>query len=142
MATLTSGAPRSAATSMDRALGTYFVAQALVGVVFWSAVQSVDGVRTAIELTDQRAAATDAFFVADLLIVAGSLVTAWALFTGRSWAPAAAWFTAGAVVYPTIFLVGWVAMTGDSAVGLVVMIPPSTITCWVAYEASRSRTAA
>ena len=43
-------------------------------------------------------------------------------------------FTAGAIVYPTLYLIGWVSFAHTGSLCLAVMVPTSTLTCWVAYQ--------
>ena len=81
----------------------------------------------------------DAFVFADVLVVVvGSLLSAWALRSRAPWTVAVAAFTAGGIVYPTLYLVGWVSFTGAGALCLAIMIPPSILTCWIAYQTYRT----
>jgi hypothetical protein len=123
-----------AATDTDRVFAIYFVLQAAVGVVFWLILDSSGSLREVFELFPARPAVTDAFFLADALVIVTSLLSAWALSGARSWAVPMVAFTAGGMVYPTLYLVAWVAMEGTGAACLAIMVPPSVLTSWIAYE--------
>lgn len=118
----------------------YFVVQAVVGIALWISYGASTTVRSWFELTPATHAVTDSFVVADIgVIVVASLVSAWAIASEKNWAVPAAAFTAGAVVYPTVYLVGWVARAnGVGAAGLAIMVPPATFTCWIAYQTWKS----
>jgi hypothetical protein len=124
------GAPANHAE--DGLVAGYFVVQAAVGVGLWALVAAVPTIRSWFELVPERRTVVDAFVVPDVLvIVTGSLATAWAIWQRRSWAPLASAFTAGALVYPTVYLLAWVGFTsGSGAAALAVMIPPTALTCW------------
>ena len=55
--------------------------------------------------------------------------------------PAARWtvpvlaFTTGGIVYPTLFLVCWVALAGTGEATLAIMLPPSVLSSWVTWRA-------
>lgn len=125
----------------DRIFAGYFALQALTGVLLWTGLLLVGQgeLRDAFELLAGVPAATDSFVFADLFAgVLGSAVAAWAIYRGTEWAPFVAAFTAGAMVYPTLYLVGWVAFVGTGAVALAAMAPAATVSCWVAYHVWRS----
>lgn len=125
----------------ERIFAGYFALQAMTGVLLWLGLLLVGHgeLRESFELVSDVPAATDSFVFADLFAgVLGSAVAAWAIFRGKSWAPLVAAFTAGAMVYPTLYLVGWVAFEGTGAVALAVMVPAATLSCWVAYHVWRS----
>ena len=89
-------------------------------------------VRSWFELTPDRRAVTDGFFVADMVIVGASIASAWAIRARRPWAVVAVAFTTGLILYPTAYLVAWVATTdGPGVAGLWIMIPPALINPWV-----------
>lgn len=122
----------------ERVFAAYLALQAVGGIAFWVALASSDTVREVIELLPEEHAVTDAFIYADLLVgVLGSAVGAFALATGRRWALPIIAFTCGGLVYPTLFLLGWVSFTGEGAPCLAVMVPPSILTCWVTYQTWR-----
>lgn len=119
-----------------RVLAGYMVLQAMVGVLFWAALLSSSEVRSVFELMPSHHAVTDAFVLADLLVgVAGSLLAATGLRTGARWAVAAVAFTTGGIVYPTLFLVCWVAMEGTGGACLAIMVPPSVLGVYVTWRA-------
>lgn len=124
----------------DRVYALFFAAQAAFGVLIWGAFALSSSVRSWVELVPERPEVTEAFALGDLgLIVVGSALSAWALVGGARWAVPATAFTAGAVVYPTLYLVWWVAANGSGAVGLAVMVPVCGVTCWLAWSVWRSR---
>ena len=47
-------------------------------------------------------------------------------------------FTAGAIVYPTLYLVGWVSFTESGSLCLAIMVPASIFTGWVSYQVWRA----
>ncbi len=117
----------------------YFVAQAAVGVALWVALAVSPTVRSWFELRPDTHAVMDAFVFADVLVVVvGSLLSAWALRTRAPWTVPMVAFTAGGVVYPTLYLVGWVSFTGSGALCLAIMVPPATLTTWIAYQTYRT----
>ena len=60
--------------------------------------------------------------------------------TRRAWAVPIVAFTAGCVVYPTVYLVGWVSFSrGVGYAGLALMVGVSTLTCWLAYQVWQDR---
>jgi hypothetical protein len=129
----------------ERLYAWYFGVQAVVGIGLWVAFAGSTTVRSWFDLVPSNHAVTDAFFLADLLVgVLGSGLSAWALETGATWTLPIVAFTAGGMVYPTLYLVAWVAITGTHAgrTCLVIMIPPSTITCWITYQLYRTSRAA
>lgn len=130
----------AAIATTDRVYAGYFVAQAVVGVVLWIAAALSSTVRSWLELIPERHDVTQAFLFPDMgVIVVGSALSAWAILTRARSAPVWAAFTAGGVLYPTIYLFGFVASTGGgAAAALAIMVPPSTLTCWVAYQVYRS----
>ena len=118
----------------------YFVAQAAVGIGLWVVLASSDRVRSWFELMPAHHEVMNAFVFADVaVVVVGSLLSAWALRSQASWAVPSVAFTAGGIVYPTLYLVGWVSFTGVGTLCLAIMLPPSTLTCWIAYQTFRSR---
>ncbi len=125
----------------ERIFAGYFALQAVTGVLLWISLLVVGQgeLRESFELVSSTPEATDSFVLADLFAgVLGSAVAAWAIIRAKSWAPFVAAFTAGAMVYPTLYLVGWVAFAGTGAVALAVMVPAATLSCWVAYHVWRS----
>ena len=117
----------------------YFVAQAVVGVVLWAGLAASPTVRSWFELRPDTHAVMDAFVFADVLVVVvGSLLSVWGLRTAAPWAVPVVAFTAGGVVYPTLYLVGWVSFAGSGSLCLAIMVPPATLTCWIAYQTYRT----
>lgn len=127
-----------AAAESRKVYGAYMAAQAVLGVVLWVLIATSSTVRSWFELAPERREVTDAFFVADMVVVVGSALSAWALLGERSWVLAALGFTAGGVVYPTVYLASWVVATeGDGLVALGLMLAVSAVTCWVLYDTWR-----
>ncbi|MDZ7732285.1 MAG: hypothetical protein U5R31_03510 [Acidimicrobiia bacterium] len=113
----------------------YLWVQAVLGVVLWLGIWTSDTVRSWFELVPTRPEVTDAFAFGDLgLIVVTSALGAWGVRRRRSWALPVVAFTAGGVVYPTLFLIGWMALTDDGAIPLAVMVPVSVLTCWITWQ--------
>ncbi len=123
-----------------------YLLQVATGIALWAATAAFPKVHESIDLVAGNHAVTDGFFVPDMLIVLASAGTAWALLTHRPWAGAAAAFTAGAVLYPTLYLVGWILITSGAtgSVALAIMIPPALINAFVCVQVwrhtSRART--
>jgi hypothetical protein len=119
-----------------RVLAGYMALQAAVGVLFWVALLSSPDVRSLFELMPSRHAVTDAFLLADLVVgVTGSIAAASGLWIGARWAVPALAFTTGGIVYPTLFLVCWVAMEGTGGACLAIMVPPSILGLYVTWRA-------
>lgn len=117
----------------------YLAVQAVAGVVLWAVFALSGTVRGWFELMPQRHAVMDAFVFADLLlVVGGSALGAWAVSSAKSWAVPVVAFTAGAIVYPTLYLVGWVSFTESGSLCLAIMVPASILTGWVSYQVWRS----
>jgi hypothetical protein len=117
----------------------FLVAQALVGIGLWVLMAVAPDVRAGFELDENQPAVMDAFVFADLfVIVLGSVACARLLWRGSPAAVPMVAFLAGAIVYPTLFLVGWVALVGTGSLCLVIMVPPSILTCWVAWQTWRA----
>jgi hypothetical protein len=128
------------AARSDRIAAGYLGLQALLGVALWITIWSSPAVRSAFEIVEGESEVTNAFAFADLGgIVVASALTAWAVRTRRSWAVLAAGVTVGAVLYPTLFLVGWVVLTDDDTFALATMVPVSFLTCWAAWNVWRVR---
>src|SRR5688500_5543244 len=121
-------------TAIERILAGYLAVQAVAGVAFWVILGTVPAAREWLELMPGEHEVTDAFLFADAIVVLTSAVSAWAVAGHRSWAVPMVAFTAGGLVYPTLFLVCWVAFTGDGAMTLAVMVAPSSLTCWAAWQ--------
>jgi hypothetical protein len=124
----------------QRVFAGYLMAQAALGVVLWVTLAASPTVRSWFELMPTRHEVMDAFAAADVaVVVVGSAAGARALWTGRPWGAPVVAFTAGGVVYPTIYLLSWVSFAGSGALCLAVMVPVSTVTCWIAYQVGRHR---
>jgi len=116
----------------------YLALQAVGGVVLWLLIDGSSFVRSGFEIVPARHNVTNAFFLADVVVIATSAASAWGLRAAKPWALAAAAFTAGGVVYPTAYLVQWAASNdGGAAPALVVMLVVSALTLWVLQGAWR-----
>ncbi len=118
----------------DWALAGYFAAQAIVGVTLWIAASASPQVRSWFDIAPERKAVVDAFLYPDIaVIVSSSASTAYALARNAGWAAVSAAFCAGGVMYPTVYLLGWVGLgAGAGAAALAIMIPPALLTSWTA----------
>lgn len=122
----------------DRVVAGYLTLQAAVGVALWVAWTWSPTARSWFDLAADRPGVMDAFVVADLgAAVSGSVASARGFWRGAAWAVPAVAFTAGTLVYPTLFLVGWVSLEGTGALCLAIMIPPSILTSWIAWQSWR-----
>jgi hypothetical protein len=119
---------------VERIFAGYFLLQAIVGVAYWAVLESVPVVRSWIDIAPDRHVIMDAWIFADGLIVVTSLASAWAIERQTSWVVPITAFTAGCVVYPTIFLVAWVSITKVGAGSLLTMVPPSILSSWIAFH--------
>jgi hypothetical protein len=125
---------------VELAAAAYFALQAMAGVLLWLGADLSDVVRSWLELVPERPEVTDGFLPADVVVIASSALAAWALWRGRSWAMVPVWFTVGGIVYPTVYLIGWVATTdGTGEVALAMMLLASAGCCRAAVLAWRSR---
>jgi len=135
-------AARDASTTWrrpERIYAAYLAAQAVVGLLLWVAYAASGTVRGWFELLAGHRPVTDSFVLADLLVaVVASALSAWGVDRNRSWAVPAVAFTAGAMVYPTFYLVAWVSFTGTGRAALTIMLAPATLTCWIAYQTWRT----
>lgn len=128
------------ATGAERGYVGYLVAQAVLGLAWWLALSSSPTVRGWFELMADRPEVMDAFVFADVLVVVvGSGFGAFGLATGRRWTTAVLWFTAGGIVYPTLYLFGWLSFTSEGGLLLGAMVVVSIFTCWIAYQVWRAR---
>lgn len=131
-------APSSAwAATSRRIYAGYFALQAVMGIALWVTLGLSDAFRSSFELHAAEPAVTDAFFFADMVVVATSALAAWGLWTEASWTVAAIAFTAGGVIYPTIYLVSFVSATGEGTVPLLVMVGVSVLTVWIGWQVWR-----
>jgi hypothetical protein len=125
-----------------RLFAGYLVVQAVAGVAWWSALFGLPTLRSWFEPLPGHPEVMDAFVVADALVVVGSLLAARGLLTGARWAVTAVGVTAGGLAYATLFLIGWVSLTGSGAPILATMVPPTVFTSWVCAHAGATRTSA
>lgn len=122
----------------SRLYAGYLYVQALMGVLLWIGFAASATMRSWFELMPEHHAVMDAFVFADLfVVVVGSVVSGWAIDREKSGAVPAVAFTAGAIVYPTLYLLGWVSFAGTGAACLGIMVPAAIFTCWVAYQVWR-----
>jgi hypothetical protein len=136
----TDRSPGPQVVPVELAAAAYFVLQAAFGVLLWVGADASDVVRSWLELVSERPQVTDGFLPADAVVIASSALAAWALWRGRSWAMVPVWFTVGGIVYPTVYLVGWVATTdGTGEIALAMMLLASVLCCGAALVAWRSR---
>lgn len=131
--------PTAAELTSRYVYAAYFGAQAVVGVAFWLLVAEVAPVRKLFEMDPHQHAVTNSYLFADIFIgIIGSALAAVAVRrSSRSDVPLAM-FTAGGMVYATLYLVGWVAFTSKGGALLALMIPPSTLSAWVSYQVWRA----
>ncbi len=119
----------------ERLYAGFLVAQAVCGVLLWILFASSTTVRSWFELMPEYHRVMDAFVFADILVVVvGSLVSAYAIDRRASWAVPVVAFTAGGVVYPTLYLIGWVSFAHTGTACLAIMVPTAILTCWVTYQ--------
>lgn len=117
----------------------YLALQAALGVALWIGIATSSTVRAGFELLADRPFVTDAFVYPDLVVtVVGSAVSAWGIARSRRWAVPVVAFTAGSVVYPTLYLFGWVSRQRTASVALWVMLAVSLLTCWIAWQTYRA----
>lgn len=129
-----SAAARPDATSSPgsaRLYAGYLGVQAAAGILVWVIVAVSATAREWVELSETQAQVTDAFFLADMVVVAASALSAVAVWNRWSSALVLTAFTAGGVVYPTVYLLAWVSSTdGKGTVPLALMVAVSTLTLW------------
>ena len=127
------------ATGFEPIYAGYFGLQAVVGILLWISFATAPAVRTFMDILPAAPDVTHAFEIADIgVIVVASGLAAWAIGARTTWATPMAAFAAGAVVYPTLYLVGWVGLTQTSSGVLSMMLAPATLSCWVAVQVYRS----
>ena len=132
--------PARPAAPAEKVYVGYLAAQAVLGVLWWLALTLSPTVRRWFELFPGEHEVMDAFVFADVLVVVvGSGFAAWGLAAGKRWTTAVLWFTAGGIVYPTLYLFGWLAFTSEGGLLLGAMVVVSTFTCWIAYHVWRVR---
>jgi hypothetical protein len=91
------------------------------------------------ELSEAQTQVTDAFFLADMVVVASSALSAVAIWNRWPSALLLTAFTAGGVVYPTVYLLAWVSSTdGRGTAPLALMLAVSTLTLWALSGVWRS----
>jgi hypothetical protein len=133
--------PVPSALPVELAAAGYFALQAAMGVLLWVGAGASDVVRPWLELVPERPQVTDAFLPADVMVIAVSALAAWALWRGRTWAIVPVLCTVGGVVYPTAYLIGWVATTdGTGEVALGIMLTTSTLSggaAWLVWRVRR-----
>jgi hypothetical protein len=122
----------TARPAAERVFAGYLLAQAVAGIGWWLTLARSPPVRSWFELSPGRPEVLDAFAVADAVVIAGSALGARGLLARRPWTVPVVAFTAGGLVYPTLYLVGWVSFTGAGSPCLAIMVPPTVFTCWIA----------
>lgn len=128
------------ARPVERVFVGYLAAQAVLGVAWWVLLSASPTVRAWFELMPGNPEVMDAWVFADIgVVVVGSGFAAFGLATGRRWTTAVLWFTAGAIVYPTIYLLGWLTFTSEGGLLLGAMIVVSFFTTWIAWQVGRAR---
>lgn len=121
-----------------RVYAGYLVLQAVTGIALWAFLESLPELRELVELVPEHREVTDSFVLADLFLgVIGSALSAWALWSNRSWATPALAFTTAALLYPTCYLFIWVSLVGTGSVALAVMVAVSVLTGWVWLHSAR-----
>ena len=116
----------------ERLYAGYFAAQAAAGVAFWALLAGSDQVRSWFDLLPEHPAVVDAFVLADAGVVVASVLAARSLWREGRFSVALASFAAGGMVYATLVLVVWVALTDTGAATLAIMVPPTILNCWIA----------
>jgi hypothetical protein len=125
---------RSAATWRSPA-AAYLAVQAALGVIWWGLLAASPTVRSWFELLPHRHDALDAFLLADLAVfIGGSAASALTIWTGSRWAVTVTSFTAGGLVYATLYLVAWVVFEGSAAAGVAPMVVASAVTGAIAVR--------
>jgi len=123
---------------VERLLAGYLVVQALVGVAWWAAMAWSPPIRRVFELDDLQPAVLDSLVFADVVvIIVGGSLAAWALERGATRAVPLTAAVAGGLAYVTLYLIGWVTFTGEGALCAGVMVPPTLLSGWVAWQAYR-----
>ncbi len=135
------GAPRATDTVADQVYAAYYALQAAVGVGLWVLYAASPTMRSSVALVPGHPSVTTAFAYPDLLvIVVGSLLSTWSVARHRRSAVAFTAFTAGAVLYPTVYLIGWLGLSNRTGAGtLAIMIPPALLSSWIAWQVWRTR---
>jgi hypothetical protein len=122
-----------------RTYAGYFLVQAIAGAGFWVLLWTRPGVRGGFEMLEAERAVTSSFLMADLVLgVAGSVVVAVAVLGRRRWSGALALFVAGGIVYATLYILFWVAATGEGPMMLGIMAPTALMSTYVAVQIHRS----
>lgn len=120
-----------------RLIAGYLIAQAVLGVLWWSALLSAPTVRDWFDLVPTRRSGLDAFALADAAVfIGGSSVSAWAVWTGSRWSTLATSFTVGGIAYATLYLLNWVVLEGTGAAGLAPMGVALILTSVIAVRTS------
>ena len=124
---------------LRRTYGGYFLVQAVTGAAFWVLLWLRTEDRGGFEMLGAERAVTNSFLLADLVLgIVGSLVVAVGVLAGRRWAPGAALFVAGGIVYATLYILFWVAATGGAPAMLAVMVPPALLSTYVSVQLRRA----
>lgn len=109
----------------------YLALQAVAGVLVWLAVTGSSTARSWVELSETQTQVTDAFFLADMVVVVSSALSAVAVWNRWPSGLVLTAFTAGGVVYPTVYLLAWVSSTdGRGTAPLALMLAVSALTLW------------
>jgi hypothetical protein len=111
----------------------------VVGAGLWVAFALSPTFRGWFELLPSHHVVTDSFVFADLAVaVVASALSAWALWSGRAWAVPMVAFTAGSMAYPTAYLLGWASFAGRGPASLAIMLLPTLLTGWIAFQVWRA----
>ena len=124
--------------TVRRTYAGYFLVQGLAGSGFWILLWSRPGVRGGFEMLETERAVTSSFLLADLVLgIIGSFVVAGGVLAGRRWSGGSALFVAGGIVYATLYILFWVAATGDGPMMLGIMAPTALMSTYVAVQIHR-----
>ena len=118
---------------MSRMAGLYLIAQAGLTLGWWLLLVSVPESRALFKAADHPDGALLAFWLADLVAVAGgSALAGVLLLKGDRRATGALWFTCGALVYAALYCIAVTSMTGDAGLATGLMVPAATVTVLIA----------
>ena len=120
----------AAPTARSLCLAAWFAAQGLACIGWWIALSIRSGFRREFLAPADGDHVLLVFAWPDLpLFAAGSLLVAWGIVRRRRWAGGAALLVSGAVLYATLWAVGYWQATGCRALGAAMMAASAVGTC-------------
>jgi protein-S-isoprenylcysteine O-methyltransferase Ste14 len=109
---------------VKRAAAIYFILQGLAVALWWLLLFTTPASRKYFILENNSETSLMAFWLPDLMFLAGgSLVAGWLVFRDNKHAPVALWLVAGAMSYAALYCLAFAYITDTGWLGVILMLP-------------------